>query len=82
MFRAHCVKRRELDRPRLRTGANYYSGGVGSPPCSTLQLKHQELCTAEAQEMQNLIKENGTSQATSATALYLDTKVSFVFLIE
>lgn len=70
------MKREALARARLRASNNYYPSSTGVPYAGTsLQLRHQESCTAEAHEMQHLVSEEGATHIPPLTPTHLDTKV-------
>jgi hypothetical protein len=79
IFRRRCIKRNALARARLAASNNYYPSS-GGPLYSgiSLQLQNQELCSAEAHEMQQLVADGGSTHIPPVSSSHLDTKVNCI----
>ncbi|KAK9693127.1 Fibronectin type III domain [Popillia japonica] len=76
----YSMKRRQNTNTAPQLRANYYNGGAhATTTFASLQVRHQEACAADVQEIQTLIGENGVCHIPSATPNDLDTKGGITF---
>lgn len=78
----YSMKRRQNTNTAPQLRANYYNGGAhATTTFASLQVRHQEACAADVQEIQTLIGENGVCHIPSATPNDLDTKVWYLGIV-